>query len=117
MLASVALPYDYVMVPSSREPWKIWANVLLMIGFGGFFALGLWSFGLIGYYSSKRPREPIPERGWTEPLNWTHGYYGSHDENEQLLRLFNWQLPFFAVGGAGFAIRKLHEKNESWRAK
>src|SRR5882762_6441956 len=75
------------MVPSSREPWKIWANVLLTIGFGGFFALSLWSFGLIGYYSSERPREPIPERGWTEPLRWTHGYYGSHDENEQLLRL------------------------------
>jgi hypothetical protein len=117
MLASDALPYDGVMVPSSREPWKIWANVLLTIGFGGFFALSLWSCGLIGYYSSKRPREPIPERGWTEPLRWTHGYYGSHDENEQLLRLFDWHLPFFGVAGAGFAIRKLHEKNEPWRAK
>jgi hypothetical protein len=28
----------------------------------------LWLLGLIGYYSSKRPREPIQERGWTEPL-------------------------------------------------
>ncbi len=28
-------------------------------------ALFLWSFGLIGYYSSKRPREPMLERGWT----------------------------------------------------
>jgi len=105
------------MVPSSREPWKIWSNVLLIIGAGGFLAAHLWSFGLIGYYSSKRPREPLPERGWTEPLHWTHGYYGTHAENEQLLRLFNWHFPFFLAAGAGATIRKLHEKNEPWRAK
>src|SRR5712664_3950121 len=44
MLASGSLPYDCVMVSSSCEPWKIWANVLLTIGFGGFFAVSLWSF-------------------------------------------------------------------------
>jgi hypothetical protein len=80
-------------------------------------AVFLWSFGLIGYYSSKRPREPIPERGWTEPLRWAHGFYGTHAENEQLLRLFNWHLPFFLLMGAGVAIRKLDEKYEPWRAK
>ena len=80
-------------------------------------AVSVWSFGLIGYYSSKRPREPIPERGWTEPLRWTHGSYGTHAENEQLLRLFNWHFPFFVVGGAGAWIKMLHRKNEPWRAK
>src|SRR5258707_15541108 len=99
MLAFGSLPYDCVMVPSSREPWKIWANVLLTIGGGGFFAVSLWLFGLIGYYSSKRPRETIPERGWIEPFRWTHGYYGSHYENEQLLQLFDLDLPIFSVGG------------------
>ena len=105
------------MAASSREAWKLWSNLLLGVGFGGFFACHLWSFGLIGYYSSKRPVEPIAERGWTERLQWTHGHYGTHAENEQLSQLFDWHLPFFVVAGAGFAIRKLHEKNEPWLAK
>src|SRR5260370_19469487 len=91
--------YDWVMANSGRRPWQIWSNVLLSIGFGGFMAVSLWSFGLIGFYSSKRPREPIPERGWTEPLHWTHGYYGTHAENEELLRLFDCHFPCFVVAG------------------
>ena len=77
----------------------------------------LWSFGLIGYYSFKRPREPIPERGWTKRLQWTHGSYGTPAENERLLRLHDWFFPFIVVGGAGVWIRKLHEKTEPWPAK
>jgi hypothetical protein len=46
-------------------------------------AVFLWSIALIGYYSSKRPTAPMPERSWTEPLRWTHGHYGTHAENEQ----------------------------------
>jgi hypothetical protein len=97
--------------------WKIWSNVLLTLGGGGFIAIFLWSFVLIGYYSSKRPTEPTPEDNWTEPLRWTHGHYGTHAENEQQLRLFNWEFPFLIVLTAGAAIRQLHEKNEPWRAK
>jgi hypothetical protein len=74
----------------------------------------LWSFGLIGYYSFKRPRQPMPERGWTEDLRWTHGYYGSHEEKEQLLRLHDWFYPFFLVAGVGAWIKTLHKKNEPW---
>jgi hypothetical protein len=80
-------------------------------------AVFLWSFILIGYYSSKRPIEPVPERGWTEPLRWTHGHYGTHAENEQQLRLFNWEFPFFIVLTLGATMRQLQEKNESWRTR
>lgn len=92
------------MVPSSRGPWKIYTTILLTSGGGGFMALFLWSFVLIGYYSYKRPTEPTPERSWTEPLCWTHGHYGTHSENQQQLRLFNWEFPFFFVAAAGAAI-------------
>jgi hypothetical protein len=107
------------MVAPSLKPWKISSNVLLAIGAGGFIAVHLWQFGLIGYFTSRRPLEPKPELGWTEPLRWTHGHYGSRGENEHLLRIFNWHLPFFVVAGAGMAIRTLNTKvkNEPWRAK
>ncbi len=115
--ASSSLRYDFLMATSSREPWKIWSKVLLTVGMGGCMALFLWSFGLIGYYSYKRPTEPTPERGWTEPLRWTHGHYGTHAENEQQLRLFNWEYPFLLVAGAGAAIQQRHTKKELWRTK
>jgi hypothetical protein len=83
------LQYACVMVAPILKPWKIWSNVLLTIGAGGFVAVHLLQFGLLGYYTSKRPLEPKPELGWTEPLLWTHGYYGWRAENEQLLRIFN----------------------------
>jgi hypothetical protein len=107
------------MVAPILKPWKIWSNVLLTIGAGGFVAVHLLQFGLLGYYTSKRPLEPKPELGWTEPLLWTHGYYGWRAENEQLLRIFNWHFPFFVVAGAGMAMRTLNTKvkNEPWRAK
>src|SRR5882724_1691622 len=105
------------MASLSRRPWQIWSSALSTLGAAGFIVVFLCLFGLIGYYSSKRPREPMPEKGWTEPLRWTHGYYGTHAENEQLLRLFDWQLPFFLLGAVGAWIKMLHKKNEPWRAK
>ncbi len=80
-------------------------------------AVFLWLFVLIGYYSYKRPTEPTPERIWTESLRWTLGHYGTHAENEQLLRLFNWEFPFFLVAADSAAIRQLNEKNEPRRTK
>jgi hypothetical protein len=77
----------------------------------------LWSFGLIGYYSSKRPLEPRPERGWTEPLPWTYRHYGTYAEREQMLSLHDWFFPFLLVAGSGVWIKMLHEKKEPWRAK
>jgi hypothetical protein len=98
-------------------PWKIWSQVFRVVGAAGFLVVFLWLFGLIGYYSSKRPRNPDAEHRWTVPLQWTHTTYGTPEENEQLLRLHYWLLPFFVVGGVGETIRRLHEKNEPWRKK
>src|SRR6266853_2057102 len=70
-----------------REPWQVWSNVLKALGGVGCLAVLLWSFGLIGYYSIKRPSEPVRENGWTVPLQWTHVSYGTPEENGQLLRL------------------------------
>lgn len=102
---------------SGRKPWQIWSSVLTIFGAAGCIVATLWLWGLIGYYSVKRPREAIPERGWTEQLHWTHGYYGTRAENEQLYRLHDWFFPFFFVAFAGIAIKQWHQKNEPWRTK
>ena len=102
---------------STGRGWQAWSKILKLLGGVGCLATLLWSFGLIGYYSVKRPSEAFPERGWTVPLQWTHVSYGTPEENEQLLRLHYWFFPFFAVGAAGVAIEKLNEKNEPWRKK
>ena len=83
----------------AREPWKVWSQVLRVVGAVGCLVVSLWLFGLIGYYSTKRPRNPDPEHGWTDPLQWTRTTYGRPEENEQLLRLHFWLIPFFAVLG------------------
>jgi hypothetical protein len=56
----------------------------------------------------------MPERGWTEELSGTKGYYGTHAENEQLLRLHDWFFPFFVMAGVGAWVKMLHKKNEPW---
>lgn len=100
------------MANSTLQPWKVWANILGIFGAGGSLVVLLWLFGLIGYYSFNRPRQGIPERSWTEQLHWTHGSYGTHAENEQLLRLQDWFFPFIVVVGVGGWINFLGEKNE-----
>jgi hypothetical protein len=74
--------------------------------------VGLWLLGLIGYYSFNRPQEPIPERRWTEQLKMTHGYYGTHAENEQLVRLFYWLPPFMLMEAPWIFKKVLQKKNE-----
>jgi hypothetical protein len=100
-----------------RRPWQIWSIVLKTIGGTGCLAIIVWSFGLIGYYSVKRPREPEPEKGWTVSLPWTNTTYGTLEEAAQLLGLHDWFFPFFVVLGAGVAIEKFKEKYEPWRKK
>lgn len=97
------------------EPWQVWSRVSLTVGVVGCLSVLLWSFGLIGYYSFTRPYGPLPQRGWTVPLHWTHGFYGTFEENQQLLRSHDWFLPFFMMGVAGSAIRQMHGKSEPWR--
>jgi hypothetical protein len=105
------------MLTFAREPWKFWSQVLRVVGAVGCLVVFLWQLGLIGYYSSKRPRNPDSEHGWTVALQWTHTTYGTHEENDQLIRLHSWFVPFFVFGGVGETIRKLREKNEPWRKK
>ena len=100
-----------------RKPWQVLSNLLVAVGGVGFLALLLWSFGLIGYYSATHPYRPSPERGWTFRLHWTHGAYGTFEENEQLLQLHSWGIPFIFVVIAGWSIQRFHEKNEPWREK
>ena len=105
------------MSGTGRKPWQVLSNVLLAVGGIGFLALFLWNLGLISYYSAKRPYRLSPERGWTVRLQWTHGAYGTLEENEQMLRLHYWAIPFIFVAFAGGAIRQANAKNEPWRKK
>jgi hypothetical protein len=106
-----------MMSGTGRKPWQVLSNVLLAVGGIGFSALLLWNFGLISYYSAKRPYTPSPERGWTVRLQWTHGAYGTLEENEQMLPLHSWAIPFIFVAFVGAAIRQVNAKNEPWRKK
>jgi Ni,Fe-hydrogenase I cytochrome b subunit len=100
-----------------REPWRIGSQVLRVVGAAGCLIVFVWLLGLIGYYSTKRPRDPDLEHSWTVPLQWTHTTYGTLEENEELHRLHFWFFPFFAVLAVGETIRRRHERNEPWRAK
>ena len=102
---------------AAREPWRIWSQALRIVGATGCLATFLCLFGLITYYSSKRPPSPDPSRDWTVPLQRTHATYGTSKENSQLNRLHEWFFPFLVVLGVGEVIRKLQAKNEPWRAK
>jgi hypothetical protein len=75
------------------------------------------SFGLIFYYHSQRPRDPLPDRGWTEQLIWTHRHYGTYKENERLHHLHEWFFPFILLAYGGAQIKMLYKKNELWRAE
>jgi hypothetical protein len=98
-----------------REPWQIWSRVLQIVGGVGLLIADVWFTGLEVYYTSSRPYGPSQERGWTVPLRWTHGFYGTFEENQQLLRLFEWGWWFGLTLWAGMWIRQLHEKKEPWK--
>jgi hypothetical protein len=100
-----------------REPWWEWSRVLVSVGVTGCLVLFLWSLALIGYYSSARSFGPSPQRGWTVPLPWTHGYYGTFLERERMLQLHDWFFPFLLIAVAGSVIEQLHKKKEPWTNK
>src|SRR5690349_12699613 len=105
------------MLIFGREPWWVWSRVLVTVGAIGCLVVFLWLFALIGYYSSARSFGPTPERGWTVPLPWTHGYYGTFLESQRMLQLHYWFAPFFLIGFAGAMIQQLHKKQEPWKKK
>jgi hypothetical protein len=96
------------------EPWQVWTRVLQIVGGVGSFITGLWFLGLEVFYCSRGPYGPIPERGWTVPLRWTHGFYGTFEENQQLLRLFDWGWWFIFVLFIGTWNRQYREKKNPW---
>jgi hypothetical protein len=99
----------------SSGAWQKWSRVLQIVGCTGCLTVMIWLIGLIGYYSSTRPYGPSPERCWNVPPHWTHGFYGTYEENQHILRLFDWFFPFFAVLFAGAAIRQSHKKKNLGR--
>jgi hypothetical protein len=97
------------------EPWRVWSRVLMTLGVAGCLFVLLWTFAFIGYYSSARSFGPSPERGWTVPLPWTHGYYGTFQDKQRMLQFDDWFLPSLMVALIGSAIKQRHEKNEPWK--
>jgi hypothetical protein len=100
-----------------RESWQPWSKLLVTVGVTGCLFVFLWTLGFIGYYSSTRSFGPSPQRGWTVPLPWTHGYYGTLEDKQRMLRFFDWFLPFLLSAAAGTMIKQRHEKKEPWNSK
>ena len=100
-----------------REAWRVWSRALMTLGVLGCSFVFLWTFAFIGYYSSARSFGPSPGHGWTVSLPWTHGYYGTVQDKQRMLRFEDWFLPFLLIAAAGVAIRQLHEKKEPWKKK
>jgi hypothetical protein len=105
------------MLIFGREPRWVWSRVLVTVGGIGCSVVFLWSFALIGYYSSARSFGPSPQRGWTVPLPWTHGYYGTFLERQRMLQLHDWFFPFILIAAAGSVIQQPHKKKEPWTKK
>jgi hypothetical protein len=51
------------------------------------------------------------------PIHWTHGFYGTVQENEVVLRLFDWFLWSGVVLFIGTWNRQCREKSEPWKKK
>jgi hypothetical protein len=97
------------------DSWRVWTRVLQTLGVAGCLTVFIWSFGLIGHYTSTRPNGPVPQRGWTVCLPWCFGCYGTFKEKQQLLLLHNWFFPFFFVAFVGTWARQIREKKEPWK--
>ena len=100
-----------------RERWCVWTRVLQVVGLVGCIVTGVWFWGLQAYHCSRGPYGPVPERGWTVPLHWTHGFYGTFQENQRLLQIFNWGGLFVFVLFIGTWNRQFREKAEPWRKR
>jgi hypothetical protein len=99
----------------SLEPWQVWTRVLQIVGGLSLVINTIWFWGLYAYFTSRGPYGPVPERGWTVPLHWTHGFYGTFEENQQLLRLFNWGWWSFWPLFIGTWNRQWREQKNPWR--
>jgi hypothetical protein len=82
----------------TAKKWRALSRALRVIGAVGCIATFGCQMFLIGYYTDKRPHAPLPERGWSVGLNWTHPLsYGTAQEANRLLWLQWWFFPFFGV--------------------
>ena len=82
------------------------ARVLKAVGaLGCLFTMGSSLF-LIAYYSAERPCDPVPERGWTVGLSWTHPTsYGTTQEESRLQWLSWWTVPSMSLIFLGEATK------------
>lgn len=97
------------------EPWQVWTRVLQIVGGVGLAVSTVWSIGLDVYFTSRGPYGPVSEHGWTVPLHWLHGYYGTFEENQQILRLFNYCWWSFWPLFIGTWNRLWREQKDPWR--
>jgi hypothetical protein len=94
------------METRAAQRWRVLSRALRVIGAVGFAVVFLWSALLISYYSAKRPHAPLPERGWTVGLEWTHPTsFGTAQEENRLLWCSWLALPFFGLVALGEIIK------------
>ena len=103
---------DEGMHTPGLEPWRLSSRILVTLGVTGCLFVFLWTFGFIGYISSKRSYGPSPDRGWTVSLPWTHGYYGTSQDKQRILQFDDWFLPFLLLAVGGEAIKQFRDKKE-----
>src|SRR6201986_1044468 len=97
------------------ELWQVWTRGLQIAGGVSLAVCTAWFIGLDFYFASRGPYGPVPEKGWTVPLHWLHGYYGTWEENQQILRLFNYGWWSFWPLFIGSWNRQWREQKNPWR--
>lgn len=84
---------------------SILIKTLRIVGFVGCLVSSSVLCCLILYYSFTRPHTPQPELGWNVPLHWTWPRaYGTPNENDAIVLVFQLFFPFFALPLVAWAI-------------
>jgi len=99
------------MMKSFSISWGTFAKGLQVCGGVGYFAVFIIQIAQLAYYSYRRPTYPIPQRGWTLQLPWTHIVYGSAHDADQILRLGSYLWPSAGLVAVGVVIEKLAAKS------
>jgi hypothetical protein len=84
--------------------WKVLAKSTKVIGATTFVGLLIVDLYLIGHWRESRPRTPDPALGWTEPLPWCLGAFGTPREARFLLSSDWWSVAAFTMISVGVAI-------------
>jgi len=65
----------------SKTHWAILARILEIAGVVIFFTFFISLYVAGWRFESTRPHNPEPENGWTTPIGWTKGAYGTKADN------------------------------------